>query len=132
MPGISPIIAETEEAAWAKYEELNQLISDDEALKTVSAFLGIDLSDYPATGPLPELPDLAAQSNAMKSRIQLFIDSAREANLSIAQLGRKMHGARGHLEFIGTPAQPQIYWSFGLMNMLAMGLILCHLFFRTT
>ncbi|MGA4515828.1 LLM class flavin-dependent oxidoreductase [Solibacillus silvestris] len=105
MPGISPIIAETEEAARAKYEELNQLISDDEALKTVSAFLGIDLSDYPATGPLPELPDLAAQSNAMKSRIQLFIDSAREANLSIAQLGRKMHGARGHLEFVGTPAQ---------------------------
>ena len=105
MPGISPIIAETEEAAWAKFEELNQLISDEDAVKSVSGFLGIDLSGYPANGPLPELPDLATETNAMKSRIQLFIDTAREANLSIAQLGRKMHGARGHLEFVGTPTQ---------------------------
>ncbi|KOY82498.1 LLM class flavin-dependent oxidoreductase [Lysinibacillus macroides] len=105
MPGISPVLAPTEEEAWVKYEELNSLVSEEDAVAVVSHFLNYDLSTYPAHGPLPELPDLAGASNAMKSRIQLFIDTARAENLTIVELGRKMHGARGHLEFVGTPEQ---------------------------
>lgn len=105
MPGIAPVIGRTKEEALKKYDELNNLISEEDAVRTISYFLNFDLSKYPAHGPLPfdDLPDLVNQTNTMKSRVQLFLDSAREEGNSIVKLGRKMHGARGHFEFIGTP-----------------------------
>lgn len=106
MPGISPVIGATEEEAWRKYEELQKLISPEEAVAVLSGFLNHDFSKYPADQPLPEdLPDLVAVSNGMKSRVQLFLDVAYKEKLSILELGRKMLGSRGHTQFVGTPEQ---------------------------
>ena len=106
MPGISPIVARTEEEAWAKHAQLQNLITEQDAVTAVAGFIGFDLSSYDPHGPLPEnLPDVAGASNGMKSRVQLFMDTAKTENLSIVELGRKMLGARGHLQFVGTPEQ---------------------------
>ena len=106
MPGISPIVAPTEEEAWAKHEEIQNLISIEDAVAAVSNFINFDLSKYSPDEQLPaDLPDLAASSNGMKSRIQLFLDTAYAEKLSILELGRKMVGARGHFQFVGTPEQ---------------------------
>jgi alkanesulfonate monooxygenase SsuD/methylene tetrahydromethanopterin reductase-like flavin-dependent oxidoreductase (luciferase family) len=50
---------------------------------------------------LPDLPE----SNASKSRQQLFVDLARRENLSIRQLYLRIAGARGHWQLIGTAEQ---------------------------
>jgi len=106
MPGISPIVARTEQEAWAKHAQLQSLITEQDAVTAVAGFIGFDLSSYNPHGSLPEnLPDVAAASNGMKSRVQLLMDTAKTENLSIVELGRKMLGARGHLQFVGTPEQ---------------------------
>lgn len=104
MPGIFPVIAETEAAAQEKYEELQNLIIPSVGLKILSNYLGgIDLTPYPLDGPLPEI-DLP-ESNGVKSRFQLVKEMAQRENLTIRQLYKKVAGSRGHHIFVGTPEQ---------------------------
>ncbi|MED0866586.1 LLM class flavin-dependent oxidoreductase [Bacillus safensis] len=104
MPGIFPIIADTEEEAQAKYEELQELIVPEIGLSILQNYLGgIDLSQYPLDGPLPEIDP--STSNAVKSRFDLVMNMARKDNLTIRQLYQSVAGSRGHNIFIGTPQQ---------------------------
>jgi len=105
MPGLSPILGSTEEEARRKERELLDLIDPQEAVLMVSGMLQTDLSGFPADGPLPDIPDPVEASNGMKSRVQLIMDLARKDNLSIIELGRRLLGARGHMQFVGTPEQ---------------------------
>ena len=57
-----------------------------------------DLSQYPPDGPVPELPE----TNGGKSRQHLLFDLARKENLTIGQLARRIAGARGHWQVVGT------------------------------
>lgn len=102
MPGVAPVVAETESEALEKYEELRELIPDDVGVALLSSYLSIsDLGRYPLDGPLPELP----ASEGMKSRQALVIEQSRRDNLSIRQLARHFAGARGHWRIVGTPAR---------------------------
>lgn len=102
MPGVAPVVAETEAEAREKYEELQELIPDDVGVALLSSYLSIsDLWRHPIDGPLPELPE----SEGMKSRQALVIEQSRRDNLSIRQLARHFAGARGHWRIVGTPAQ---------------------------
>ncbi|RVA63269.1 LLM class flavin-dependent oxidoreductase, partial [Mesorhizobium sp. M7A.F.Ca.CA.001.08.2.1] len=74
MPGVAPVVAETEAEAREKYEELQELIPDDVGVALLSSYLSIsDLWRYPIDGPLPELPE----SEGMKSRQALVIEQSR-------------------------------------------------------
>jgi FMN-dependent oxidoreductase (nitrilotriacetate monooxygenase family) len=100
MPGISPIVAETESEARAKYQALQELIPDAVGVALLASYLSIgDLSAYPIDGPLPELP----QTQAMQSRQKLIVDLGKRENLSIRDLARNFAGARGHWQVFGTP-----------------------------
>ncbi|TPK67999.1 LLM class flavin-dependent oxidoreductase [Mesorhizobium sp. B2-4-19] len=102
MPGVSPVVAETEAEAREKHEELQELIPDDVGVALLSSYLSIsDLWHYPIDGPLPELPD----SEGMKSRQALVVEQSRRDSLSIRQLARHFAGARGHWRIVGTAAQ---------------------------
>ncbi|CCV03580.1 Nitrilotriacetate monooxygenase component A [Mesorhizobium metallidurans STM 2683] len=102
MPGVAPVVAETETEAREKYEELQELIPDDVGVALLSSYLSIsDLGRYPIDGPLPELP----VSEGMKSRQALVIEQSRRDNLSIRQLARHFAGARGHWRIVGTAVQ---------------------------
>jgi len=102
MPGVSPVVAETEAQAREKHEELQALIPDDVGLALLSSYLSIsDLWRYPIDGPMPELPE----TEGMKSRQALVVEQSRRDGLSIRQLARHFAGARGHWRIVGTPAQ---------------------------
>ncbi|MGG3570949.1 LLM class flavin-dependent oxidoreductase [Bacillus gobiensis] len=103
LPGVSPIIGETEEEARAKFEELQDLIVPEVGLDFLSDYLGgIDFSKYPLDGPLPEkIPS----TNGNQSRRQLIIDLARRENLTIRQLYKRVAGSRGHRIIFGSPVQ---------------------------
>jgi alkanesulfonate monooxygenase SsuD/methylene tetrahydromethanopterin reductase-like flavin-dependent oxidoreductase (luciferase family) len=102
MPGVSPVVAETEVEAREKHEELQALIPDDVGLALLSSYLSIsDLWRYPIDGPMPELPE----TEGMKSRQALVVEQSRRDGLSIRQLARHFAGARGHWRIVGTPTQ---------------------------
>lgn len=102
MPGVAPVVAETEAEARAKFEALQELIPDDVGVALLASYLSVgDLHRYPIDGPLPELP----ATEAMQSRQALVVEQARRDNLSIRQLARHFAGARGHWRVVGTPAQ---------------------------
>ncbi|MUT66111.1 LLM class flavin-dependent oxidoreductase [Paenibacillus sp. NEAU-GSW1] len=105
MPGLSPIIGATEEEARRKYNELQELIPASMVVGMLSGMLNFDLSGYPVDGQLPDIPDPVEASNGMKSRVQLVMDMARKDRLSILELGRRLLGARGHMQFVGTYEQ---------------------------
>lgn len=102
MPGLSPVLGATEEEAQRKFNELQELIPPETVVLMLSNMLNVDLSAYPLEGQLPDIPDPVEASNGMKSRIQLIMDMARKDKLSILELGRKLLGARGHMQFVGT------------------------------
>ncbi|RWC87531.1 MAG: LLM class flavin-dependent oxidoreductase [Mesorhizobium sp.] len=102
MPGVSPVVAETEAEAREKFEELQELIPDDVGVALLSSYLSIsDLWRHPLDGPLPELPE----SEGMKSRQALVVQQSRRDGLSIRQLARHFAGARGHWRIVGTAVQ---------------------------
>ncbi|ACB95473.1 LLM class flavin-dependent oxidoreductase [Beijerinckia indica] len=102
LPGVHPVIGRTESEAREKFEELQSLIQPEVGLNLLAGLSGgIDLSQYPLDGPLPELPE----TNGGKSRQTLLLDLARRENLSIRQLYLRIAGARGHWQLVGTPEQ---------------------------
>ncbi|WP_138755004.1 LLM class flavin-dependent oxidoreductase [Paenibacillus sinopodophylli] len=105
MPGLSPVLGATEEEAKLRYQQLQELIPEAHITAFLSAFLGVDLTKYSLNDQLPEIPDPVEASNGMKSRVQLVMDMARNEKLTMLELGRRMLGARGHLQFVGTPVQ---------------------------
>jgi FMN-dependent oxidoreductase (nitrilotriacetate monooxygenase family) len=100
MPGIFPIVGRTQEEAEAKFAALQDLIHPTVGLSLLSNMSGgVDLSQYPLDGPLPELPE----TNGGKSRQRLLFDLARRENLTIRDLYLRIAGARGHQQVVGTP-----------------------------
>jgi FMN-dependent oxidoreductase (nitrilotriacetate monooxygenase family) len=99
MPGIFPVIGRTQMEADEKFEELQSLIQPEVGLDLLSTMIGVDLSNYPVDGPVPELPE----TNGGKSRQNLLLDLARREKLTIRQLYLRIAGARGHWQVVGTP-----------------------------
>lgn len=98
MPGIFPVIGASRAEAQEKFDALQDLIHPEVAVHLLSDMIGFDLTGYPVDGPLPPLP----VSNGGQSRQQLLLALARDENLSILQLARKIAGARGHWQLVGT------------------------------
>lgn len=101
MPGLFPIIGDTQEDADAKFRELQDLISPEVGLEILSDFLGdVDLSIYPVDGPLPDLSNMG--TNQLKSRFDLIVNLADRNKYSIKQLYEHVAASRGHFIYVGT------------------------------
>ena len=106
LPGISPILADTVEAAREIENELFEYVNQEGAVRRLSERLGIDLTDYPLDKPL-SLDGVreTEEVNGNKSRHQLILDLVRHEHLTLKQLINRLAGARGHFTFTGTPLQ---------------------------
>ena len=98
MPGLLPIVGKTRREAEEKLRAINTLIHPEVGIDRLSNILGIDLSDYPLDGPLPEIPQGAEQQGRQK----IVVEVARRHNLTISQLYKAVTGVRGHRTFCGT------------------------------
>ena len=67
----------------------------------MSKRLDYDLSGYPIDGPLPDIP----RNKTSSTRVDLFIEIAHRENLTIKDLYRRVAGARGHYEVVGSPIE---------------------------
>jgi FMN-dependent oxidoreductase (nitrilotriacetate monooxygenase family) len=99
MPGITPVIGATMAEAQARYDELQSLLPDDVALQSLSHISGgLDLTQFPLDGPLPDLPP----SNAAKTRQDLVVRTARERGMTLREIARHTAAGTGHRVLVGT------------------------------
>ncbi len=101
MPGLLVCVAPTHEEAEAKYERLQDLIDPEVGMQLLSKRLDYDVTGFPIDGPLPDIP----RNKVASTRVDLFVEIAHRENLTIRDLYRRIAGARGHMEIIGTPGE---------------------------
>ena len=95
-PGLSVVVARTDQEARDKFESLQSLVDF-----TRGVFLfGVDVTKLDLDGPLPD--DLPEPENG-KGRMKQLVELARRENLTVRQLVLRFGVARGHLQVIGSP-----------------------------
>ncbi|MCU5775678.1 LLM class flavin-dependent oxidoreductase [Erwiniaceae bacterium BAC15a-03b] len=109
MPGVMPVLGETDEEAWQLLETLQKFSNQQEAFKLLSERLGHDISAYPLDEPLPALPE----NEQMKSRARLLLDLSHKQGRTLRDLLNLVSAARGHWLLVGsaeTVASELIAW----------------------
>ena len=106
LPGIVPVIGDTEAEARELEAELDRLIAPQYALRTLAGVLKLDPSQLALDERLPY--DLLPSEDGIegaKSRYTLIVDWARRDDLTVRELIGRLGGGRGHRTFTGTPVQ---------------------------
>jgi alkanesulfonate monooxygenase SsuD/methylene tetrahydromethanopterin reductase-like flavin-dependent oxidoreductase (luciferase family) len=98
MPGLFPIVAQTDEDARRKLAELMKFVDPVSALRTMSERYGHDMSQFPLDGPVPDLP----LSDKVQSYAKVLIAKARRENYTLRDLYNNMAVARGYIVACGS------------------------------
>jgi FMN-dependent oxidoreductase (nitrilotriacetate monooxygenase family) len=102
LPGIRAVVGTSPADAEAKYQELANLVSIENALAMLGRpFNDYDFSEHDLDAPFPDVSARGANSNQSASNKILKI--AREENLSLRQVALRFATPRSH--FVGTPEQ---------------------------
>lgn len=100
LPGVMPIIGETNEQAKAQLDRLQSWLTPTNALSLVSQRIGHDISGYPLDGPIPDLPPTTNRGQAFSNAL---LELARREKMSLRDLYNITAAARGHWVICGTP-----------------------------
>lgn len=102
LPGLMPIIGDTEKSALRKEEELNELLHPAVGVWMLSEQLKFRLYDFPIDAKLPT-SDIRASGKDFTPRVISLLDKADAENLSIGECGRLVAATRSHGSVVGTP-----------------------------
>jgi FMN-dependent oxidoreductase (nitrilotriacetate monooxygenase family) len=83
LPSLVLVVADTDEAAAARFREMDALVDHEVGLELLSALLHHDLSGL---GPDDMLPDIPETKLGTKTVQAFFVDKAREEDLTISEL----------------------------------------------
>ncbi|MET4037707.1 MULTISPECIES: LLM class flavin-dependent oxidoreductase [unclassified Bradyrhizobium] len=100
LPGIVPVIGDTEKQARALHDQLHELSHPESGLSTLSYHLGVDLSRFPQDEVLPENLDVPGVEGHYREVAEL----TRRSGLSLAELGQRYGAGRTTSGFAGTPS----------------------------
>lgn len=104
MPGLFPVIGDTESEAHQNYQQLQDLILPEIGLKILSPYLGeIDLAQYDLSTPFADI-DFEI-GNGVQSRFEVILKEAKANDLTLEQVMKQVAGSRGHRIVIGTAEQ---------------------------
>jgi alkanesulfonate monooxygenase len=95
-PGLFFHIGETRQEAQERYESFCEAVDLSSRLQ----IMGVDVSNYPLDGPLPE--NLPVPANG-RGRFEQMVALARREKLSIRELIVRFGAVQGHRIMIGTP-----------------------------
>jgi FMN-dependent oxidoreductase (nitrilotriacetate monooxygenase family) len=101
LPGVMPIIGETEAQAKEQLDLLQSWLTSTNALTLVSQRLGHDISGYPLDGPVPEFPPTDRGQAFSKALFEM----ARREKMTLRDLYNVTAAARGHWVIYGTPSR---------------------------
>ncbi|WP_109525224.1 MULTISPECIES: LLM class flavin-dependent oxidoreductase [Nocardia] len=105
LPGIVPVIGDTEQEARALDAELARLISPEYAHRQLAERFDLPLEALDLDSELPaDLPS-EDEIEGAKSRFTLIVNLARRERLTVRELIARLGGGRGHRTFAGTPVQ---------------------------
>lgn len=106
LPGLAPIVADTEAEAREIEEELHAFVDTRRALDSLSERFTVNLNDYPLDAPVPlGKAKPAEEFNGIRSRQEVIIDAARRESFTIRQLLYRSNGGHGHITFTGSVLQ---------------------------
>jgi FMN-dependent oxidoreductase (nitrilotriacetate monooxygenase family) len=107
LPGLSPMIADTEAEAQRLAREVNELTDPEVGRKRLSGrFGGHDFSHLPLDRPLSPADFPAPETvEAARSRTEVILNLVRRDKPTLRQLLGYLAGARGHFVTAGTPEQ---------------------------
>ncbi len=103
MAGILPIVASSSDEALEKQAAMEALMLDRVSVDLLSSWAGIDLSQFPLDGPIPDLPDLETY-DGWRTWLKIVQDEAN-SGLSIRQLARRIANTGSMPLVAGTAAQ---------------------------
>ena len=101
LPGCTVFCGTSEAEANEKEEYLASLINPTVGIQYISTLTGLDLSDCSPEDRLPDRESVRA-SQGLRDNI---LAMAREENMTIGQLYRRLAGSHGKLTMRGTPIQ---------------------------
>ncbi|WP_342603242.1 LLM class flavin-dependent oxidoreductase [Peribacillus sp. FSL E2-0159] len=105
MPGLFPIVGQTEKEAQEKYEALQELIIPEIGLAVMGRYFGnVDFSNIPLDTPFADI-SLPDNVDSIQSKYDLIVKRATNENLTLRQTYQWVAGSRGHHIAIGTPTQ---------------------------
>jgi FMN-dependent oxidoreductase (nitrilotriacetate monooxygenase family) len=100
LPGVMPIIAETDEQAKEQLSRLQGWLASANAMALVSERIGHDISKYPLDGPIPDFPETTQRGQAFS---RTLLERARRENMPLRDLYNVTAAARGHWVIYGSP-----------------------------
>jgi alkanesulfonate monooxygenase SsuD/methylene tetrahydromethanopterin reductase-like flavin-dependent oxidoreductase (luciferase family) len=106
LPGILPIIGDTEAQAKELADELADLIDFEAGRAMLNTFLQTKLDDLELDEPIPgERLPLPSEMQGQRSRYEMFYKLATEENYTLRGLIKVRAVAAGHLLAVGTAEQ---------------------------
>ncbi|MDF2838230.1 MAG: monooxygenase [Paenibacillus sp.] len=106
MPGLAPIVADTEAEARDIESELHELTDARRELASLSERFTVDLNNYDLDDPVPlDKAKPPEQFNGIRSRQEVIMDAARRGNFTIRELLHRSNGGHGHYTFTGSVLQ---------------------------
>jgi FMN-dependent oxidoreductase (nitrilotriacetate monooxygenase family) len=107
LPGISPFIGDTEEAAHALEREFNELTVPEYGLHQLEQLTGVQLTEAALDRPVPEelFRDAGDVTDNARSRLQVVAGIVERERPTVRRLLHRLAGARGHRVFTGTAEQ---------------------------
>ena len=103
LPGVMPIIGETEAEARAKLAKLQSWISPTNAITLVASRIGYDVTGHDLDGPVPPPPPAASQGGTTFHKV--LYEMAKRENMTLRDLYNLTAAARGHWVICGTPTK---------------------------
>jgi N-acetyl-S-(2-succino)cysteine monooxygenase len=126
LPGVMPIIAETDEQAREQLARLQSWLTSSNALALVSQRIGHDISGYPLDGPIPNFP---AHTDRGQSFSKTLLEMARREKMTLRDLYNVTAAARGHWVVHGTPKRIADIFEEWFVEGLADGFVIMPAYF---
>ncbi len=105
LPGIAPVIGDTEVEAQELAAELDRLIVPEYAKRQLAIRLKISPDDLDLDGPLPSNLRTEDEIEGGKGRYTVMVEMARREQLTVREMISRIGGGRGHRTVAGTPVQ---------------------------
>jgi FMN-dependent oxidoreductase (nitrilotriacetate monooxygenase family) len=102
LPGVMPIIGETNAQAKEQLDRLQSWLTPTNALTLVSGRIGHDISGYDLDAPVPDLPPNTQGGSSFSSTL---LAMARREKMTLRDLYNLTAAARGHWVITGTPSR---------------------------
>ncbi|MGH7046891.1 MAG: LLM class flavin-dependent oxidoreductase [Stellaceae bacterium] len=99
LPGVMPVIGDSDAAARDKLGQLQSWLTPKNAAVLVSGRIGYDVSGHPLDGPVPAPPPEGTSRTFSK----VLFEMARRENMTLRDLYNLTAAARGHWVVCGTP-----------------------------